>query len=142
MQDPNRPGLIRDTAWRTVSGAGHQHFLETMRKLADESDLDSLERCLFHPWTRPDTRLSLRWDPQDDRRYAHRWRDPADRKDRPATEWGANRLAFEAISLFPVAPAGRWLATTGFRGVRATDTFLTLADLAARRPPWTWSAPS
>ena len=39
--------------------------------------------------------MSLRWDPEDDRRYAHRWRDP-DGVGRGAagTEWGANRLAF------------------------------------------------
>ena len=114
---------VRDTALRTLRGAGHQHFLKTMRDLAECADADSFERCLFHPWTRGDRRLSLRWDPEDDRRYALRWRDPS--KDVAGTEWGANRLAFEAIPLFPVAPVGRTLATTGFRGARAGDTFFT-----------------
>ena len=119
----DRNQAVRDTALRTLRGAGHQHFLKTMRDLAECADADSFERCLFHPWTRGDQRLSLRWDPEDDRRYALRWRDPS--KDVAGTEWGANRLAFESIPLFPVAPVGRTLATTGFRGARAGDTFFT-----------------
>ena len=119
----DRNHTVRDTALRTLRGAGHQHFLKTMRDLAECTDADSFERCLFHPWTRGDRRLSLRWDPEDDRRYALRWRDPS--KEAGGTEWGANRLAFEAIPLFPVAPVGQTLATTGFRGARAGDTFFT-----------------
>lgn len=119
----DRNDAVRDTALRTLRGAGHQHFLKTMRDLAECTDADSFERCLFHPWTRGDQRLSLRWDPEDDRRYALRWRDPS--KEAAGTEWGANRLAFEAIPLFPVAPVERTLATTGFRGARAGDTFFT-----------------
>lgn len=119
----DRNGVVQDTALRTLRGAGHQHFLKTMRDLAESASTDSFERCLFHPWTRGDPRLSLRWDPEDDRRYALRWRDPS--KDAGGTEWGANRLAFEAIPLFPVAPRGRTLATTGFQGTRASDTFFT-----------------
>ena len=80
--------------------------------------------CLFAPWERPDTLYSLRWDPEDDRRYAHRWRDPS--KETAGTEWGANRLAFEALPLFPVAPAAGSSRTTGFSGTRSSDTF------------WTW----
>ena len=119
----DRNHAVRDTALRTLRGAGHQHFLKTMRDLAECTTVDSFERCLFHPWSRSDQRLSLRWDPEDDRRYALRWRDPS--KEAGGTEWGANRLAFEAISLFPVAPVERTLATTGFRGARAGDTFFT-----------------
>lgn len=119
----DRNDAVRDTALRTLRGAGHQHFLKTMRDLAECADADSFERCLFHPWSRGDRRLSLRWDPEDDRRYALRWRDPS--KDVAGTEWGANRLAFEAIPLFPVAPVESTLATTGFRGARAGDTFFT-----------------
>ena len=123
IPDRNRNDLIQDTALRTLRGAGHQHFLRTMRDLAECAAADSFERCLFHPWTRGDQRLSLRWDPEDDRRYALRWRDPS--KDAGGTEWGANRLAFEAIPLLPVAPVGRSLATTGFTGTRGSDTFFT-----------------
>lgn len=118
----DRSQMTQDTALRTL-GAGRQRFLKTMRDLAECATADSFERCLFHPWTRSDQRLSLRWDPEDDRRYALRWRDPSG--DVAGTEWGANRLAFEAIPLLPVAPVGRALATTGFRGTRAGDTFFT-----------------
>ena len=120
----DRQGRIQDTALRTLSGAGHQHFLRTMRELAERTAGDNLRRCLFAPWDRPDTLYSLRWDPEDDRRYAHRWRDPS--KETAGTEWGANRLAFEALPLFPVAPAAGSARTTGFSGTRSSDTF------------WTW----
>ena len=50
-------------------------------------------------------------------------RDPS--KDAAGTEWGANRLAFEAIPLLMAAPVGRTLVTTGFRGTRGSDTFFT-----------------
>ena len=123
VTERNRGDVIQDTALRTLRGAGHQHFLKTMRDLAECAAADSIDRCLFQNWARSDQRLSLRWDPEDDRRYALRWRDPS--KDAAGTEWGANRLAFEAIPLFPVAPVGRMLATTGFRGSRANDTFFT-----------------
>ncbi len=120
---PDLKEVVKDTAWRTMSGAGHQHFIETMRKLADESDREDLDRSLFAPWERSGRKLSLRWDPEDDRRYAHRWKEPS--RDPAGSEQGANRLAFEALPLFPVAPTGRSLATTGFQGSRSTDTFFT-----------------
>ena len=123
VTERNRSDRIQDTALRTLRGAGHQHFLKTMRDLAERAAADSFDRCLFQTWTRSDRRLSLRWDPEDDRRYALRWRDPS--KDAAGVEWGANRLAFEAIPLFPTAPVGRRLDTTGFRGTRVSDTFFT-----------------
>ena len=116
-------GRVRDTAFRTMSGAGHQHFLKTMRNLAIRTTRDSVQRCLFGQWARQDEQLSLRWDAEDDRRYALRWRDPS--KEVTRTEWGANRLAYEALPLFPVAPVGGTLATTGFSGRGSRDTFFT-----------------
>ena len=83
-----------------------------MRELAIKTGRDELYRCLFGVWTRQDQGLSLRWDPEDDRRYALRWRNPS--SEETGTEWGGNRLAFEALPLFPVAPSGRNLSTTGF----------------------------
>ena len=121
--DRNRKDVIQDTALRTMQGTGHQHFLKTMRDLSERTTADSIARCLFAPWTRGDEHLSLRWDPEEDRRYALRWRAPT--REVALTEWGANRLAFEAIPLLPVAPVGTRLATTGFRGTRATDTYFT-----------------
>ncbi len=122
----DKSDFIQDTALRTLSGAGHQHFLKTMRQLAENTTRDGLRRCLFGPWMRPDRRLSLRWDPEDDRRYALQWRNPTASGEEPRTECGANRLAFEALPLFPVAPVGRSLRTTGFSGSSSQNT------------RWTW----
>ena len=126
-------GQVQDTALRTMSGTGHQHFLRTMRDLAERVNRDKLRQCLFSTWERQDPQMSLRWDPEDDRRYALRWKNPSDdkvhakgEKSGAPTEWGANRLAYEALPLFPVMPVGRAVKTTGFSGSRSSDTF------------WTW----
>ena len=106
-------GAIQDTAIRTMSGAGHQHFLKTMRDLAKMTTRSDLERSLFQPWEYTDDKPSLRWDPADDRRYALRWKEPSG--DPILTMRGANRLAIEALPLFPTAPVRSGLETTGFR---------------------------
>ena len=132
VESADRKGQIQDTALRTMSGTGHQHFLKTMRDLAEKTRRDKLQQCLFGGWERKDPQLSLRWDPEDDRRYALRWKNPSDdkvsvkgQKSGAPTEWGANRLAFEALPLFPVMPIPRGVQTTGFSGTRSRDTFLT-----------------
>ena len=107
-KDPN----IKDTALRTMSGAGHQHFLDSMRKLAKTTEPNHLHSSLFEPWQYTDPKPSLRWDPIDDRRYALRWKNPSG--DPVQTMRGANRLAVEALPLLPTAPEERQLHTTGF----------------------------
>ena len=126
-------GQVHDTALRTMSGTGHQHFLRTMRDLADRVGRDRLRQSLFSLWERLDPQLSLRWDPEEDRRYALRWRNPSNdvvslrgQGSGAPTEWGANRLSYEALPLFPVMPAGRSAQTTGFSGAGRSDT------------RWTW----
>ena len=103
---------IRDTALRTMSGAGHQHFIGSMRELVKSTKSDHLHASLFEPWQYSDPKPSLRWDPLDDRRYALRWEEPSG--DPMRTMRGANRLAVEALPLFPTAPGERDLHTTGF----------------------------
>ena len=115
---------VRDTALRTMSGAGHQHFLKFMRDLARITESDHLRCALFKPWTYQDVALSMRWDPRDDRRHALRWRNPSKVKIR--TVRGANRLAIEGLPMFPTAPRGPRLETTGFTGRSSRDTY------------WTW----
>ena len=112
--------VIQDTALRTMAGAGHQHFLDTMRQTVQQTGAEQLRRSLFEPWERKDRRLGLRWDPDEARRYALRWREPSGE---PATtERGANRLAIEALPLLPTAIGGRGrqatLQTTGFKAER------------------------
>ena len=132
-QEVQYRGQVQDTALRTMSGTGHQHFLRTMRDLAKKVGRNKLQRCLFSQWERQDPQLSLRWDPEDDRRYALRWKNPSDdkvfakgEKSGAPTDWGANRLAYEALPLFPVMPVGRSVQTTGFSGSNSRDTL------------WTW----
>lgn len=103
---------IQDTALRTMSGAGHQHFLGTMKQLIRKTGEDHLRSSLFESWNYSDDKLGLRWDPEEDRRYALRWDNPSG--DNIKTMWGANRLAVEALPMFPTAPGGRELHTTGF----------------------------
>lgn len=127
-------GKIADTAFRTMSGAGHQHFLGFMRTLADDTEPDHLRRSLFVPWQYEDALEShtMRWDPIDDVRYALRWRDSSgdpERK-RSGTMWGANRLAIEALPLLPTMPMEHGeLGTVGFSIFRSEG----VASVA-----WTW----
>lgn len=120
----NDDGQIEDTAFRTMSGAGHQHFLEFMDVLAKETTVDHLREALFGPWLYRDPSPLMRWDSEDDRRYALRWDEPS--KDPVRTVRGANRLAIASLPLFPVVPVpGNAVATTGFVGRGSRDTFVT-----------------
>jgi len=107
-----RTGQIADTALRTMSGAGHQHFLGFMRELIINTNENHLRDSLFNAWHYSDPGPSMRWDLNDDRRYALRWKEPSG--DRILTMRGANRLAIEAMPLMPIAPVRNRLETTGF----------------------------
>ncbi|MCI0538246.1 MAG: hypothetical protein L0Z50_23820 [Verrucomicrobiales bacterium] len=123
----NEQGKIQDTALRTMSGAGHQHFLAFMRQIVQETNAEHLQKSLFDTWTYDDpvTNQSLRWDPADDSRYALQWRDPSgdpSRKERGGM-LGANRLAIEGLPLVSCAPVNGSLQTTGFVGRGSRNTF-------------------
>jgi hypothetical protein len=68
--------LMADTGFRTMSGAGHQHFLGFMQELALSTEPQHLRRTLFELWDYEDGRPSLRWDPADYRPHALRAVDP------------------------------------------------------------------
>ncbi len=114
---------IRDTAFRTMAGAGHQNFLESMLQTVENTTPIQLRDSLFTPWKRKDPRWGIRWDPAEDRRYALRWNDPSG--ETATTERGANRLAIESLALFPTAVNGATLETTGFSQERGRDTRFT-----------------
>lgn len=103
---------IADTAFRTMSGAGHQHFLAFMRELQQTTKRADLERTLFRVWDYADDKPSMRWDPNDYRPHALRADNPS--KDPIRTMRGANRLAIEALPLFPTMPTLMRLRTTAF----------------------------
>ena len=111
-------GQIADTDFRTMSGAGHQHFLKTMRTFIKDTRAGHLDKAIFEPWVYDDPleRHSMRWDPVDDNRYALRWDDPSNdsTKKKSGSVWGGNRLSIEALPLFPAQPRQRKLQTTGF----------------------------
>ena len=115
--------LIQDTALRTMSGAGHQHFIRFMREIIEQTTATHLYETLFENWRYQDEGrgLNLRWDPVDDRRYAMRWKNPS--ADPNMTMRGANRLAIEALPLFPTAVVGTKLETTGFKTIPRKGTF-------------------
>jgi hypothetical protein len=120
----NEDGTVQDTAFRTMSGAGHQHFLKFMVEIAKTTTPIQIHAALFDFWKYDEQKISLRWDPSDDRRYALRWNNPSG--DVIRTVRGANRLAIEALPLFNVAPVGNHLETTGFGRPHEQGVF------------WTW----
>lgn len=121
----NDDGTMQDTALRTMSGAGHQHFLKFIREIVAKTDAEHLRRALFCEWDYGDEGrgLNLRWDPLDDRRYALRWEDPS--SDPIKTMRGANRLAIEALPLLPTIPTTARLVTMAVQGSGRRDTYFT-----------------
>jgi len=131
LADPNSPKeALQDTALRTMSGAGHQHFLKSMRQVLETVTPDHVSKTLFNRWRYDDPveNLTLRWDPADDTRYALRWRNPSGdpARKRGGSMLGANALAIAGLPLLTTAPVGRRLRTTGFSGTGRSNTF------------WTW----
>ena len=114
-------GRIEYTDLCFITGSGHQHFLGTAKALAQSAGPEHLREGLFEPWRYADKGLSMRWDPDDAKEYALRWRDPS--VGGVSSIWGANRLAFEALPLFPTVPTERGLRTTGFRTQKRAHEF-------------------
>jgi hypothetical protein len=106
--------LIEPTRFQFITGKGHQFFLETISDLMEEITPDKLRRTIKGPWTMEDRRLSFRWGPDEDRRYAYSWDNPSDGDGVPS-EHGANLLAAMALPLFPSMPVKRQLVSTAIR---------------------------
>lgn len=123
-------GMVADTALRTMSGAGHQHFVKTMRELLCSVNESHIHRTLFATWDYDDPLqgLSLRLDPRDDKRYGMQWNDPSGdpTRNKRGSMHGANALAVLGIPMLKVAPVRGKLHTTGFRGQTSRDC------------SWTW----
>lgn len=82
--------------------------------------IEDLDKLIKHD---EDRVMIVNLGPQDDRRYALRWHEPSG--DPIRTVRGANRLAIEALPVFPTAPVGQELNTTGFTQRRGKGVFLT-----------------
>lgn len=98
---------IRATPLALLNGSGHQHFLGSAAELMVMCRPEHIAEAVFGPWHYRDERFSLRLDPIEDRRYALMAVDPTASGNKPQTVWGANRLAFESLPLFPVVGTGR-----------------------------------
>ncbi len=120
-----RSAAIEATPFCFITGAGHQFFLETARELIGVVTAERVQQALFERWEYRDLKLSMRWDPVEDRRYALLDRDPTAADNKPRTVWMANALAYRALALFPSAPTRRGLAVTGW-------------NLDERPPTFTW----
>ena len=106
-------GRIAYTDLCFITGSGHQHFLGTARSLGSTAGPEQLREALFGPWRYADRGLSMRWDPSDAKEYALQWQDPS--TEGVSSVWGATRLAFEALPLFPVVPTETGPRTAGFK---------------------------
>lgn len=118
-------GDVEATALCTMFGQGHQHFLERLALVPRQAEIKGsdgaakIREALFAPWLYSDATFGFRWDPNEDRRHAYRYKEPS--KDKTLVVHGANRLAAVVLPLFttvPVSDQGRArLATTGFRRI-------------------------
>lgn len=108
----DRYGRAQATPFCFITGSGHQFFLDTVRELIKRVTPDRVRRALFEPWTYDDEKLSLRWDPVEDSRYALVAADPSNSASR--TVWMANLLAYKSLTLFPSVPRAAGLRTTAW----------------------------
>lgn len=102
---------IQSTAFCFITGSGHQWFLDTARQLMAEATVSKLREALFLPWAYTDEKLTMRWDPLDDRRYALMDRNPTATDNKSTTVWMANLLGYFALIHFPCAAVARGAAT-------------------------------
>jgi hypothetical protein len=122
-------GQIRPTPYCLMFGQGHQHFLKNWSSAPriDEHAGDRLLAALRDAWPYDEAGLTFRWDPEEDRRYALRARDPSG--DKVQTCDAANRLAAIGLASLPAIPTERFLEAPGFVRSRRQAEF--------RWPLWT-----
>lgn len=97
-----------------VTGSGHQYFLDTVRQLTEQVTADRIESALKSDSPPADEKLSLRWDPVEDRRYALMWSDPTASDNKSLTNWAINLLGYHGLQLLPSAPTPKGLQSTSW----------------------------
>ena len=116
---------VRTTSFCFVTGSGWQYFLQNVRELLGRVDSLRIFQALFEPRPHADEKLSMRWDPIEDRRYAMMWSDPTSSGNEAKTNWALNLLAYRGLQLLPCVPTSRGVKTTGFSNHN-------------RSPDWSW----
>jgi hypothetical protein len=113
--------MVEVTPLCAMFGQGHQHFLARLAgsaKREHPANLADLSDALFKQWRYEDDTDGLRWDPIEDRRYAHQFGDPSEAKNQIGTVTGANRLAAIGFAAFTSVPQATGLVTLGISGRR------------------------
>ncbi len=114
---------ISPTPFCFITGSGHQWFLDTARELMAVATDAKLREALFEPWAYTDEKLTMRWDPIDDRRYALMDRNPTASDNKSTTVWMANLLAYVSLAYFPCAPVSRGVATACWMRSKESPSF-------------------
>ena len=107
---------MQATRFCFITGSGHQYFLDTVRQLATNLTEPRFEEALFDKTEPRDEKLSMRWDPIEDRRYAAMWSDPTASDNKARTSWSLNLLAYHGLQLLPSIPRSGGLRGTGWSG--------------------------
>lgn len=109
----NEKGEFLDTSLRMVrSGdSGGNGLLAYATWIIENTTSDHI-RQLVDASLVLDEGTSLRWDPSEHRTRALQWGDPS--KEKILSRRGLNRLALEALPLFPTVPENTEAATIGF----------------------------
>ena len=106
---------IVENQFRIVTG--NTTLFNTVSKIIENegSSPTSIKASLFEPWSYLDDGYSLNWDPNLTRR-SHATSPSAPESAFNPSMYGANRIAFEAMSLYPVIDDGRTIQTVGWSG--------------------------
>lgn len=115
---------MQSTSFCFITGSGHQYFLDTVRQLIENVTKDRLEEAVFVVGEPQDEKCSMRWDPQEDRRYAVMWNDPTASGNKAKTNWALNLLAYRGLQCLPSVPRSNGLRTVGW--------------LTEEEPAWNW----
>lgn len=94
--------------------AGQQQFLQMVTELANAVTKDDFREAFEGPWRYERALPVMGWDATSSRDYALRASDPS--TDKKLGVPGADWLAVRGLVLFPTAPAGNRVMTTGCAG--------------------------
>lgn len=110
---------VAESQFRMVSG--NATLFSIVSKIIEKGGAgpDSIHSSLFEPWPYLDNGYSLNWDPTLTGRN-HASSPSAPESAFSPSVHGANRVAFEALTLYPVVDDGRAIQTTGWDGAKFT----------------------